>query len=446
MQVEAACFTVLIYVWQSWPPPAFQMSRLPTSMANTKVSHFELDWWVVQKRGVYLMAFGFVLCTLIGGGTLYVWKYGLPFRSVAVKVDAPAGARFLSFEGDVRVIRAATRQNVMANNDLQLYPGDTVQTQADGRARISMADGSTVVVRPNSTIIIRDNESAEDGKRSSVRVVVDSGQMSVSTAEQTDENRNVVETPKTKNQITSQSAASFGVNSGGTEEIRVNRGLVQSTNGNGEGVALHGGEYVAVNQSGAISKPQRLLDVPQPSQPQDMEKISVSGNGSAMVPLRWQKPQSGMPSSYAVSVATSPFFVREGVVLERDQLMLPQFNVADLRPGAYFWRVRATAASGQTSDWSEPQKFIVVSRGGNLATVHVSNLNAVHLGGNVFLINGATTAGASLRVLGREASPTGDGTFQIQITVPPGTREVTLQASDPQGNTTSYRVSLNRTS
>src|SRR5207249_10203202 len=148
------------------------------------------------------------------GGALYVWEYGNPLKSVALRSEAPAGARFMSFEGDVRVIRAATRQITFANNDIQLYAGDTVQTQADGRARISMADGSTVVVRPNSTIIIRDNESAEDGKRSNVRVVVDSGQMFVSTSERSDESKNVVETPKTKNQMTGQSAASFGVNPG----------------------------------------------------------------------------------------------------------------------------------------------------------------------------------------------------------------------------------------
>ena len=415
-------------------------------MESTKVSHFELDWWVVQKRGLYIMAFALIAGVLVAGGALYVWKYGNPFRNIATKVDTTTGARFLSFEGDVRVMRSATRQVVSANNELQLYPGDTVQTQADGRARIAMADGSTVVVRPNSTIIIRDNESAEDGKRSNVRVVVDSGQMFVSTSEQTDESRNVVETPKTKNQITGQSAASFGVNAGGTEEIRVNRGLVQSTNRSGEGVALHGGEYVAVNQSGTISKPQRLLDVPQPSQPQDMEKISASNAGSATVPLRWQKPQSGVPASYRVEVATSPFFVREGIVVQRDQLMLPQFSLTDLRPGAYFWRVSAVAASGQTSDWSEPLKFIITTRGANVSSVQVSNLSAVHLGGNVFLINGATTAGTSIRVLGREASATGNGTFQVQITVAPGTREVTLQASDPQGNTNNFRVMLNRTS
>src|SRR4029077_19189252 len=148
-------------------------------------------------------------------------------KRVALHSTPLAGARFMSFEGDVRVVRAATRQIVVANNDVQPYPGDTVQTQADGRARISMADGSTVVVRPNSTIIIRDNASAEDGKRSNVHVVVDSGQMLVRT-QQLSEGQNVIETPKTQNQIGGQTAASFGVNPEGTEEIRVNAGSVES--------------------------------------------------------------------------------------------------------------------------------------------------------------------------------------------------------------------------
>lgn len=412
-------------------------------MAAIKVSHFELDWWVIQKRAVYLGVLALILCLLGAGTALYVWKYGNPLKSVALKSEALAGARFMAFEGDVRVIRAATRQVVIANRDIQLYPGDTVQTQADGRARISMADGSTVVVRPNSTIIIRDNESADDGRRTNVRVVVDSGQMLVRTSEQSEDNKNVIETPKTQNQIGSQTAASFGVTPEGTEEIRVNGGAVQSSNRLGERLSLQAGEYVSVNQSGTISKPQRLLDVPQPVQPRDLEKIPTASNGSATVPLRWQKPQSGVPSYYRVEVATSPFFVPEGKVMERDQLLVTQFSASDLRPGSYFWRIRATASSGQTSEWSEPLKFIVVAQGAR-ASVPVSNLSAVLLGGNVFLVRGTTTPGASVRVSDRESSAAGDGNFQIQISAPVNTREVTIQVSDSQGNISNYRVALTR--
>src|SRR5882724_984781 len=415
-------------------------------MAATRVNHFELDWWVIQKRAVYVAMLIFVLCAMAAGGAVYVWKYGNPLKNVALKSDPLAGARFMSFEGDVRVIRSSTRQVVVANNDVQLYPGDTVQTQADGRARISMADGSTVVVRPNSTIIIRDNAKAADGKRSNVHVVVDSGQMLVRTEEQSEDNKNVIETPKTQNQISGKTAASFGVNPEGTEEIRVNSGAVESVNRRGERISLKGGDYVSVNQSGTISKPQKLLEVPQPLQPRDLEKIPAGSSGSAAVPLRWQKPQSGTPAYYRVEVATSPFFVPDGRVIERDQLVVTQFIASDLRPGAYFWRIRAIAPSGQTSEWTEPLKFIVATEGVSVAVVPVSNLSAVHLGGNVYLIRGTTLSGATVLISGREAVATADGRFQVQIIAPPGTQEVLIQASDLQGNRSQYRVTLNRLS
>jgi hypothetical protein len=407
----------------------------------TKAGRFQIEWWVIQKRAIYIAVLVGISCVLVAGASLYVWKYGNPLKNVAIRSDLPAGARFMSFEGDVRVIRSATREVIVASNDTQLYPGDTVQTQADGRARINMADGSTVVLRPNSTIIIRDNASAEDGKRSNVHVVVDSGQMLVRTQQQGD-GQNVVETPKSQSQIGGQTQATFGVNPEGTEEVRVNTGSVEMVNRSGEKASLQGGQYIKLNQSGTMSKPQRLLEVPQPLQPRNLEKVFVGGNGSATVALRWQKPPSGVPAYYRVEVATSPFFVAEGKVIERDQLVATQFNASDLRQGAYFWRIRATDTAGQISDWSEPLKFLITTQGAGVSAVPVSNLTSVYLGGNVYVIRGTTAPGASVRVSGREATAASDGNFQVQITAPSGTREVTIQASDLQGNNSQYRVPL----
>src|SRR5215216_7362906 len=154
-------------------------------MSRNKTSHFAFDWWIIQKRFVYLVIAIFTACGLAAGGAVYVWKYGNPFKHVA-ELKHPAGARFTSFEGDVRVIRAATRETIPAGSEVELYPGDTVQTQASGRARIGLADGSTLLVKPNSTITIRDNARDDDGKRTNVHVHVESGQLSVRTEQQAD--------------------------------------------------------------------------------------------------------------------------------------------------------------------------------------------------------------------------------------------------------------------
>ena len=407
----------------------------------SKKKRFVFDWWVIQKRVVYLLVAFLVLCGMAAGGALYVWKYGNPLKNVGTGVKQASGARFISFEGDVRVIRSATRETVIPGADTELYPGDTVQTQASGRARVSMADGSTLVVRPNSTIIVRDNASEDDGKKTNVHVVVDSGQMYVRTEQQTDGTINVVETHKTSNQVSARTNASFAVNPDLTEEIRVNTGAIETTNQRGEKTTFPGGTYIAVNPQGTLSPPQRLLDIPQPALPRDLEKFFVEGTGSASIPLKWLKPQTGTAGFYKVEVATSPFFVDGGKVIERDQLGSTEFSASDLRPGVYFWRVRAIASTGQTSDWSEPKKFIVATRGTG-SRVAVSNLEAELLGGQVYLVRGRSEPGTTIRAGGRETIVPAEGSFQLQVTPPLGTGEITIDAEDSRGNVTPYRLSL----
>src|SRR5215218_6830202 len=408
-------------------------------MVANKTSRFAFDWWIIEKRFVYLVIAIFVLCCLAAGAALYVWKYGNPLRHIA-EVKNSAGARFISFEGDVRVIRAATRENISATTDTELYPGDTVQTQASGRARIGLADGSTLLVKPNSTIIVRDSAKGDDGKRTNVHVSVESGQLSVRTEQQADGTTNVVETPKTKNTMGEKTNASFGVNPEGTEEIRVATGAIETTNGAGDKTSIREGEYVSVNNSGRISPAQKLLDVPQPAQPRDLEKVFIGSNGAANVALKWLRPQTGTPAYYRVEVATSPFFVTDGKVIERDQLVATEFGASDLRPGVYFWRVRATAASGQASDWSDPLKFVVTARGSS--QVAVSDLGTELLGGSIYLIRGKADPGVTIRCSGRETIAAPDGTFQIQVTAAATTRELTLEAQDSRGNSSQYKVSL----
>ena len=62
----------------------------------TKTRRFVFDWWVIQKRVVYLLVAFLILCGLAAGGALYVWKYGNPLRNVGTAVKPASGARFTS--------------------------------------------------------------------------------------------------------------------------------------------------------------------------------------------------------------------------------------------------------------------------------------------------------------------------------------------------------------
>ena len=88
----------------------------------TKTNRFDYEWWIVPKRLVYLVIILVSLSIVAGGVGVYVWLHGNPFKGAASDASAPTGARFISFEGGVRVVRANTREVVPARSDTRLKP------------------------------------------------------------------------------------------------------------------------------------------------------------------------------------------------------------------------------------------------------------------------------------------------------------------------------------
>jgi len=410
---------------------------------STKSSRFDLEWWIVSKRVIYLLVTLLVVAVAASGIGVYSWLYGNPFKGGTTEAHAPAGARFVSFDGDVRVVRSQTRESLLARSDTQLYPGDIVQTQADGRARIQLADGSNLIVRPNSVVTIRDNASFEGGQRTNVRVAVARGQVNVRTEQQPAGGSNIVETPLTKNNLAGLTGASFDVREDNTEGIRVSSGQLETVTRGGVKTTVQGNEYIALNQQGNIKSRESLLAMPLLLSPRDLEKISATDKGATSVTLRWVRPPTGAPRHYHVEVATSPFFVAAGKVTERDQLEATQFSVSDLRAGIYFWRVRAVAASGQISEWTEPQKFtIVTARQGTTEHISVTDVAFEFIGGSIYVARGRTQAGNTVRIEGREVLAASDGSFQLQISVPRAAREIIVEAEDSQGTRKDTRIAF----
>ncbi|MET0625554.1 MAG: fibronectin type III domain-containing protein [Pyrinomonadaceae bacterium] len=408
----------------------------------TRVSRYDADWWIVQKRFIYIAVIIASLAVVAGGVGLYVWAYGNPFKGAAEAEGAPTGARFVSLEGVVKVVRANTRETLQARADTRLFPGDLVQTQEDGRARVTLADGSTLFVKPNSVVTIAENTSAEGGKSTKVRVAVESGQVNVRTEQQTEGAQNIVGTHLTESRLNSETDASFHVRDDKTEAIRVGTGAVETSTSGGDTTTLRAGEYAAVNQQGAIAQKEKLLAAPFPVTPKNLERLAGRKGGATAVALKWQRPQTGAPAHYRVEVATSPFFVPAGKLIERDRLQATEFTVDDLRQGNYYWRVLAVAQSGQASDWSEPQKFMVVGEGGTGDELSVAGVQIEYVAGQIYLVRGRTQAGNTVRCEGRETLAARDGFFQLQINAPRGAREVQIETADTQGNRNAFKFQL----
>lgn len=326
---------------------------------ENKLSHHGLEWVIVSTRSIYTIITLLALVLVTSGIGSYLWLYGHSLNSTREENGGAVEARFGRFDGEVRVLRAATRETIVVDTGTRLYAGDIVQTLATGRADITLADGSTLTIRPNSVITIAENTGTVAGKNSRVRVAVERGGVRVSTDRQTLETSNIVETTLTKNKLSTKTTASFEVQEDNSEEIRVSTGVVEAKTRGGQ-TTINSGEYVSFSQSGDIKRRERLLEAPMPYAPSNLERIEARRSGHATISLQWTRPMTATTDFYQVEIASSPFFVKAGILFEREYLTAPKFIVTELKAGNYFWRVRAVSATGQASEWCEPQKFAVV--------------------------------------------------------------------------------------
>ncbi|MEZ5427371.1 MAG: FecR domain-containing protein [Pyrinomonadaceae bacterium] len=404
---------------------------------ESKYRKIYVDWWNIKRSTIYTIIGVILSAALLIWGGWWLWKNEAIFKNPELQQGPQDAARLIYFEGEVRVIRAATRETILVTKEIFVAAGDTIQTQADGRAKIQMIDGSVLSIRPNSTIVIRSSASIFGG--TNVRVGLDAGQINVRTQDQPESAENVVEMRESENYLQPQTDASFNINektNGG--EIRISRGGVETKIGDQKTV-IKENEFASVNE-GKIANREKLLNQPQLVSPAVNEQILSSPGGIADITFRWEKSAGVLPSSYHLQVAKSPFFVSDSMILVRDSLTGENFTLGNISPGIYYWRVRANTDSGQVSDWSENGKFTIIRREAG-REIPASDWKVDNLGGGVYIISGKTKPGAIIRISGRETFATGDGSFQMQIAS--GSAQVSVEISDEKGNQTRYALSLN---
>ena len=393
-----------------------------------------VEWWKIRRSTITAIVGVVVVSAIIGVFSWLAMRNNWFAQENVIQTPKNA-ATILSFEGDVRIIRAATRETVVVTKETFIAAGDTIQTQSDGKAIVQMIDGSVLTVRPNSTLIIKDNSSIFGGPN--VRVSLDDGQLNVRTDQLPGDGENVVEMSESQTTIKSQTDASFNADAqtnGG--EIRITRGSVDTTVG-GAKTTLNENEFASVND-GRITSKEQLLLAPRPVQPSDGSQLVDSGAGVG-VTFVWEDGSTIPISGYYIQVSRSPIFAADSILVDRSSLTSREFRLAGLQPGTYYWRVRSTARSGQTSDWNPHAKFAVVRRGSS-PTIDVAGWGVDPVGGSVFIISGRTQPGLLVRSQGNQVFAANDGSFRLQVSS--GQGEVPVELTDDRGNRAGFVLSL----
>src|SRR5258707_4029998 len=96
-------------------------------------------------------------------------------------VSVAQQAHFTALDGTVRVKKGNGNSWVGADYNVPLEKGDVVQTGSEGMAKVVFNDGTSYTVKQDSLIVIEEN-SANDQQQTNVAVAVSTGTVDLSTA------------------------------------------------------------------------------------------------------------------------------------------------------------------------------------------------------------------------------------------------------------------------
>ena len=414
--------------------------------SSTRKPGIHIAWTTVTYRSVALMILAGVMLCLLG------MRLAFPqFTETSIRVAdgvanrvlervagmaPPAGsgistaqqAHFTALDGTVRVKKGSSSSWLAADYNVPLDKGDVVQTGSEGMAKVVFNDGTSYTVKQDSLIVIEEN-SANDQQQTNVAVAVSTGTVDLSTATYSQGSKSQVIVDGARASLAPESMAR--VHNDPTldqHEILMKKGAGEVTR-NGETVQLANWEKVSFRREETHMEKAKDAGPPTPISPANMAPIFTSGEPTKDVEFSWTPMANA--SGYRLRISRNPYF---SSTLVDKRVNTADVSVTSLGEGAYYWMVQSYEASGKESVESEKNRFTIIPKGKQNEAIDLE-LDPFIQHGHVIEVAGKTQIGARVMVNGREVPMIStDGTFHY-FTPPLATGEavITVTAQTAQG-------------
>ena len=344
-------------------------------------------------------------------------------------------AHFTALDGTIRVRKSDGNSWINADYNVPLEKGDVVQTGAEGMAKIVFNDGTNYTVKQDSLIVIEEN-SANDQQQTSVSVAVTTGTVDLTTATYVQGSKSQVIVAGAKASLAPDSSAMVHNNpKDDRHEILVKKGSGEIER-NGEAVHLSSWEKVSFQNESKTMERATEIGPPTPITPGNMMPVFINeGEKSKEVEFAWTPMANAVV--YRLRISHNPYF--SSLLLDR-KVETPSVVVTGLPAGAYYWSIQSYNAAGKASVESEKNRFTLIVKSKEKIDLAL-DINPLVQHGHVIEVTGKTEAGARVMVNGREVPIVGDdGTFHYFT--PPlanGENVVTVTAQNSKGGVNTHQ-------
>ncbi len=343
-------------------------------------------------------------------------------------VSTAQQAHFTALDGTVRVKKGNGNSWVAADYNIPLEKGDVVQTGSEGMAKVVFNDGTSYTVKQDSLIVIEEN-SANDQQQTNVAVAVSTGTVDLSTATYSQGSKSQVIVAGATASLSPESTAQVHNDPKADQhEILMKKGTGEVTR-NGETVQLANWEKVSFQAAETHMEKAKDAGPPTPISPANMAPIFTSGEATKDVEFSWTAMANAV--GYRLRISRNPYF---SSTLVDKKVNTADVTVTSLGEGAYYWVVQSYEASGKESVESEKNRFTIIPKGKQTEAIDLE-LDPFIQHGHVIEVTGKTQMGARVMVNGREVPMVStDGTFHY-FTPPLTTGEavITVTAQTAQG-------------
>ena len=404
-----------------------------------------IAWKTVTYRSVALMFLAGLMVFFIGmrfafpqfteNGIKAADGFGMRMLEAVAGVAGPAKsgamssqqAHFTALDGTVRIKKSNSSTWVAADYSIPLEKGDVVQTSSEGMAKIVFNDGTNYTVKQDSLIVIEEN-SANDQQQTNVAVAVSTGTVDLSTATYVQGSKSQVIVAGATASLAPESAAMVHNDPKSDEhEILVKKGGGQIER-NGETVELADWEKVNFHAQSSRMEKGKEIGPPTPISPANMMPIFVSGDPK---PIEFSWTPMANAKGYRLRISKNPYF--SSTIVDR-QVKTADVLVSGLEQGAYYWLVQSQDATGKVSVESDKNRFTIIPKGKDTESINL-DLDPFIQHGHVLELTGKTESGARVMVNGAEVPMmANDGSFHyFTPPLPAGESVITITAQNAKG-------------
>src|SRR4030088_882636 len=215
-------------------------------------------------------------------------------------------AHITALDGTVRVKKASSNSWITANYNVPLEKGDVVQTGAEGMAKIVFNDGTNYTVKQDSLIVIEEN-SANDQQQTNVSVAVTTGMVDLTTATYVQGSKSQVIVAGAKASLAPDSSAMVHNNPrDDRHEILVKKGTGEIER-NGQVVHLSNWEKVGFKSDSKTMERATEIGPPAPITPGNMMPVFMNtGEKSKEVEFAWTPMTNA--AGYRLRISHNPYF------------------------------------------------------------------------------------------------------------------------------------------